>query len=106
MEGDRMLLARAAEFLAKEQPRSIKVTMGGMNPAKPGQRQINITTLGLTRLDFYLDDRPQGSLNLTVNAAGQATLTPSAQIGAMLRLTGYVAPTDTRPVALYKGRVI
>ena len=106
MEGDRMLLARAAEFLAAKPARSIKVTMGAANPATPGQRRINITTLGLTRLDFYVDDRPQGSLDLTVNAAGEATLTPSAPAGTMLRLTGYAAATDTRPAAFYKGQVI
>ena len=106
MEGDRMLLARAAEFLAAEPARRIKVTMGAPNPAAHGQRKLDITTSGLTRLDFYVDDRPQGSLDLDVNAQGEAKLSPSAPTGAMLRLTGYINLMDKRPAALYRGRVV
>ncbi len=105
MDGDRMLLARAAEFLAEQPARSIKVTMGAPSPANPTLRQITIKTLGLKRLDFYSDDRPQGTVNLVVNAAGEATLTPSAPMGAQLRVTGYVEQKDKAPAALYRGQV-
>jgi len=105
MEGDRILLARAAEFLAEEPTRSIKVTMGLADPANPGLRQLIIETLGLKRLDFHVDDRPQGSLNLQTDGAGKANLTPSAQMGALLRLTGYVELTDRAPAALYRAQV-
>ena len=43
--------------------------MGVPNPANPGQRQVTITTHGLKRLDFFVDDRPRDSHDLTVNAA-------------------------------------
>jgi subtilisin family serine protease/C-terminal processing protease CtpA/Prc len=105
MEGDRKLLERAAEFLAAGRPRSIKITIGASNPAAPDQRQITIKTSGLKRLDSYLDDRPQGTRNLIVDAKGEATLTASATIGALLRLTGFAEPTDKTPAALYQGRI-
>ena len=105
MEGDRMLLTRAAELLAAQSTRSIKVTIGGPDTANPGLRQISITTHGLKRLDFFVDDRPQASRDLDVNAAGEATLTPAIRMGATLRLTGYAEPTDSAPVALYRGQV-
>lgn len=105
MEGDKKLLERAAEFLAASRPRSITVTIGASNPTAPDQRQITIKTSGLKRLDFYIDDRPQGTRNLMVDANGEATLTPSATIGSLLRLTGFAEPTDKTPAALYQGRI-
>lgn len=105
LEGDRMLLARAVEFLAAQATRSIKVTMGVTDAANPGLRQISIKTRGLKRLDFAVDDRPQASRDLVVDATDEATLTPSIRMGAALRLTGYANSTDGAPVALYRGQV-
>lgn len=105
LEGDRILLAHAAELLAEQSTRSIKVAMGAPDAANPGLRQISIKTRGLKRLDFFVDERPQASRDLDVNAAGEATLTPAIRVGARLRLTGYADPTDGTPVALYRGQV-
>lgn len=115
MEGDRMLFARAAEFLARQPVRSIKVSHGNVSPAAPTMRGIEIKTRGLKRLDFYMDDRPTTSIDLNVDASGAATLTPSIRSGVMLRLLGYVDPNDEQaekngedgrtPRAVYRGRV-
>lgn len=105
MDGDRKLLTIAAELLAQKSAHSIKVTTGGPNPAEPGQRYITINTLNLKRMDFYVDDRPQGSRDLAVNAEGQTTQTHSIRMGASLRLTGYANSTDKAPAALYRGEV-
>ena len=72
MEGDSMLLARAAELLAAQAARSIKVTMGGPDAANPGKRQITIRTRGLKRLDFFVDDRPQASRDLDGGRGGRS----------------------------------
>ncbi|HEV2861015.1 MAG TPA: S8 family serine peptidase [Pyrinomonadaceae bacterium] len=104
-KGDRMLFARAAEFLAQEPRRSIRVTHRAPSSADPSKLQVEIKTRGLKRLDFYLDDRPQASRTLTLDAAGEATLTPTIRSGAMLRLAGYADAGDKVPVALYRGRV-
>ena len=106
MEGYKGLLARAAEFLAEQTTRSIKVTIGVPNAANPGQRQVTITTRGLKRLDFFVDDRPRDSHDLIVNAAGEATLTAYIRMGATLRLAGYAEPTDGARVAFYLGQVL
>jgi subtilisin family serine protease/C-terminal processing protease CtpA/Prc len=105
MHGDRRLLARALEFLAAQSARSIKVTIGSPHVARPEMRQITIKTKGLKRLDFFVDDRPQTSRDLELNAAGESTLTPSVRTGAKLRLTGYVESADVAPAAIYRGEV-
>lgn len=105
MEGDRMLLARAAQFLAEQPTRSIKVTHNGLSPADPSKRQVEIKTRGLRRLDFYLDDRPQASPDLSPDAAGEATLQISIRSGVKVRLAGYADARDKAPVALYHGHV-
>ncbi|MFP5265174.1 MAG: S8 family serine peptidase [Blastocatellia bacterium] len=105
LEGDRKLMARAAASLDKaaKLTGSIKVTMGAVDPAKPQNREITIKTRGLNRLDFYIDDRPQRSLDLIVDAAGEVILTPSIEIGSKLKLIGYSAAVKDRPVAQYRG---
>lgn len=115
MEGDRMLFARAAGFLAQQPMRSIKVADGGVSQADPTMRRVEIKARGLKRLDFYMDDRPTTSIDLNVDASGAATLTPSIRSGVMLRLLGYVDPSDEQakkngedgrtPRAVYRGRV-
>ena len=44
--------------------------MAAPRPADPGKRQMTIKTRGLERLDFYVDGRPQGSIDLEPDAAG------------------------------------
>lgn len=115
MEGDRMLFARAAKFLAEQPMRSIKVNDLGVSPADPTKRQLEIKMRGLKRLDFYLDDRPTDSIDLKVDASGASTLAPSIRSGVTLRLLGYVDPSDEQarkngedartPRAVYRGRV-
>lgn len=105
MEDDKMLMTKAAESLAKQSARSIKVTIGPPDAANPDMRQVTIRTRGLKRLDFYLDGRPKDSRDLVANAAGEATLTPSIRVGATLRLTGYGELADKNPVALYQGKI-
>ena len=105
LEGDRMLLARAAELLAAQPTRSIKVTMGNLDAANPGMRQVNIESRGLKRLDFRIDGRPRDSRDLDTNAADEAKLTPFIRVGAALQLTGYASPSDSTPAALYLGKV-
>jgi hypothetical protein len=105
MEGDRDLLARAAEFLEKRPCRSIKVT-GHTNGASPENLTLEIKTIGLKRLDFYLNGRPQGSANLEMNGDGEASLTRDAAKGDHLILTGFAEPGDETPSALYRGKVV
>jgi subtilisin family serine protease len=105
MEGDKVLMALATKLLAEQSTRSIKVTIGAPDAANPSNRKIDIKTRGLKRLDIYLDDRPRTSLDLSVNAVGEATLTPSIQRGALLRFVGFVEPTDKVPVAQYRGKI-
>jgi hypothetical protein len=103
MEGDRMLLTRAADFLAQRTTRSIKVTPGQVDAA--GKRKISIQTRGLKRLDFYVNGRPQGSVDLPVNATGDAQVSPSVDVGAMLVLNGFAETADEVPGATHRGLV-
>ncbi|WP_328524041.1 S8 family serine peptidase [Kribbella sp. NBC_00359] len=105
MQGDKQLLAKALELLASESVRGIEVTIGPLEAGNPNMRQITIKTKGLKRLDFFIDDRPQATRDLDMNAAGEATLKPSIRTGAKLRLAGYAAASDTAPAALYRGQV-
>ena len=41
--------------------------MQNPSPAEPAKRQIVITTRGLDRLDFFVDGRPQASVDLEPN---------------------------------------
>jgi hypothetical protein len=102
MEGDRELLAFVANELSAQIPRSIKITGNAPSPGSPTKRQLTIETRGLDRLDFYLDDRPQGSINLKPDAAGKYEVKPSVDSGLKLRLLGYQTG-NVRPVALYRG---
>lgn len=104
MEGDRELLARAAEFLKERPCRSIKVS-AHTNGAGPDNLTLDITTLGLKRLDVYLNGRPQGSENLELNGDGEASLKRDAAKGDLFLLTGYAEPGDPKPSALYRGRL-
>ena len=103
MEGDRELLAFVAKDLSAQAPRSIKITESGPSPGSPAKRQLFIKTQGLDRLDFYLDDRPQGSINLRPDAAGKSEVKPSVDSGLKLKLLGFQTGKD-RPAALYRGR--
>jgi C-terminal processing protease CtpA/Prc/subtilisin family serine protease len=110
MEGDRILLARAAEILRAQPLRSIKVTIQGLvhNPNDPSdvKRQLRIDTRNIRRLDFFVDNRPQGSKDLNLNNAGEASLSGAAvRQGARLRLMGYANAQDRAPAALYDGPV-
>jgi hypothetical protein len=105
MEGDRVLLAHAAEFLSAQSRRSIEVTTEGPDPDRPGMLRIVITTQGLKRLDFFVDGRPKDSRDLVLDKTGQATLRLSIWSGADLKLTGYAELDDAFAVALYRGRI-
>lgn len=107
MEGDRELLAFSAATLARARPRSIKVLGSAPSPSDTAKRQLTIATKGLERLDFYLDDRPQGSFNLAVDPAGAAVVKPSLDSGIKLTLVGYHKDKDAglKPAALYRGQV-
>jgi C-terminal processing protease CtpA/Prc/subtilisin family serine protease len=104
MEGDRELLARAAECLKERRSRSIKVTEHA-NGAGEGKVTLDIKTVGLKRLDFYLNGRPQGSENLELKRNGRASLTCVVAKGDQFLLTGYAEPGDPKPSALYRGKL-
>jgi subtilisin family serine protease len=103
MEGDGDLLAEAAELLKAAPTRSITVTMGALNAS--GQRQMTIKTRNLKRMDFFVDDRPEGNRNLDANAAGDAALGLAVRVGTRLRLLGYTDVADRAPAAAYRGQV-
>jgi hypothetical protein len=104
MQGDRMLLQRAAVHLKEQQVRSIAVDTVG--PAQSDQRRILIRTRNLRRLDFFVDERPQGSRDLRVGATGDATLEGvSVRIGSTLRLVGYSSADDERPAAVHRTAI-
>lgn len=105
LEGDRELFARAAELLSKEPRRWIKVAIGAADPAKPSFRLVTMTTVGLTRLDFYVDGRPEGNVALEPGASGEAQLTLSMRAGANIRLAGFAWPDDPAAVAVHRGQV-
>ncbi|UVC19352.1 S8 family serine peptidase [Mesorhizobium onobrychidis] len=105
MDGDRELLARAAELLSKEPRREIGVAIGPADPAQPGFRLVTINTVGLTRLDFYVEDRPEGNVNLNPDAAGKATLTLPMKAGSNIHLAGFIGPDDPVAVAVHRGQV-
>lgn len=103
MQGDSALLSFAAKLLSKKKARSIKI-VGSAPGSISTKRQITIRTNGLDRLDFIINDRPQGSIDLPTNAAGEATVNPQVDLGVKLKLLGYLSKGD-RPVALYRGSV-
>ena len=105
MEGDRDLFARAADLLEDQTARLIEVLVGEADEADPEKLRLEIRTIGLRRLDVYLNGRPQDSMNLELNAAGEATVPASAPEGDLLVLTGFAEPTDEKPSALYRGLV-
>ncbi|ESZ51685.1 S8 family serine peptidase [Mesorhizobium sp. M0659] len=105
MEGDRELLARAAELLSKEPRREISVTIGASDPAKPGFRLVSINTVGLTRLDFYVEGKPEGNVSLNPDTAGKATLTLPMKAGSNINLAGFIKPNDLVAVAVHRGNV-
>ncbi|MEY9606273.1 subtilisin family serine protease/C-terminal processing protease CtpA/Prc [Bradyrhizobium japonicum] len=104
MEGDRELLAFVANHLSGQTPRSIKITGNTPSPGNPAKRQLTIETRGLDRLDFYLDNRPQRSVDLMPDASDRYELKPSVDAGVALKLQGYLKGYD-RPLALYRGRI-
>jgi len=101
MQGDPELLAFVANELSGQTPRSIKITPNALERAK--RRQLTIETRGLDRLDFYIDGRPQASIDLKPDATGKSQVQPWVDSGVMLRLVGYQTGND-RPLALYRGR--
>jgi subtilisin family serine protease/C-terminal processing protease CtpA/Prc len=103
MEGDRELLAFVANELSGQTPRSIKITGNVPSPGSATKRQLTIETRGLDRLDFFLDDRPQASVDLKADAAGKSVVKPSVETGIALKLLGYQTGNE-RPLALYRGR--
>jgi subtilisin family serine protease len=105
MNGDRMLLRAAAKLLAAESVRSITVTMGEESAVTTGHRSVTIKTIGLKRLDFYLDGRPEVSVDIYLNGTDNAILTPSMRSGARLKLVGFVESDSGSPAAAYRGLV-
>ncbi len=105
LEGDGELWAFAATLLGHETARSIKVVDTAPSRVDPNQRQLTIETRGLNRLDFYVDDRPQASIDLKINSSGEATIKPAIDRGARLKLVGYQTGTGDKPAALYRGSV-
>ncbi|MBY5523584.1 S8 family serine peptidase [Rhizobium leguminosarum] len=105
MEGDRELLARAAELLSKEPRRQIGVAVGAGDPGKPGFRLVTINTVGLSRLDFYVEDRPEGSIDLNPDADGASLLTLPMKIGANIHLAGFIRAGDPVAAAVHRGQV-
>jgi hypothetical protein len=104
MEGERELLAFAANHLSGQTPHSIKITGNAPSLGDPTKRQLTIETRGLDRLDFYLDDRPQGSFDLKPDASGKYELKPSVDTGVALKLQGYQKGNE-RPLALHRGHI-
>ncbi len=104
-EGDRELLARAAELLSKEPRREIGVSMGPADPSQPGFRLVTINTVGLRRLDFYVEDKPEGNVTLTTDAVGKAKLTLPMKTGSNIHLAGFINPNDSAAVAVHRGQV-
>jgi subtilisin family serine protease/C-terminal processing protease CtpA/Prc len=105
MLGDIELFKRAAELLAENGPRSIRIEIGAPQAGNTGRRALTVMTRGLKRLDFFINDRPEGSVTLTPDAAGNATLTPAIDINARFRLVGYAQVSDRDPAALCQGQV-
>jgi subtilisin family serine protease len=105
MEADRELLARAASILIEEPDRQISVSVGAPDPKNAGFRVVTITTGGLSRLDFYVEDRPEGSVDLNIDADGKSTLTLPMKNGASIRLAGFIKPSDLVAVAVHRGRI-
>jgi hypothetical protein len=105
MEGDRELLGRAAELLSKEPRREIRIAIAPADPAKPGFPLVTISTVGLTRLDFYVENKPEGNVSLNPDPAGKATLTVPMKAGSHINLAGFIKPDDPVAVAVYRGQV-
>ena len=102
LEGDKDLFAWAAGWLAKQLPRSINVIFGAI---RDGQRQATIRTRGLKRLDFFVNDRPEASIDIHPDAQGEATITPLIEVGSTLRLAGYAELAGPEPAASQQVRV-
>ena len=101
MEGDRDLLARAAEVLKRKALRSIQVGLDGL--VTDGRRQMTIQTRNLKRLDFFVDGRPHGSRDISVDGAGRGAISgASVRLGARLRIVGYEEPHQQVPAATYQ----
>lgn len=102
MEGDRGLFAFAAAVLSKERPRIIRITPEARADRISKKSQITIETAGLDRLDFFLDGRPQASIDLAPDELGKAVLHPQIDRGTTLRLLGYHVEVAQRqrPAAL------
>jgi hypothetical protein len=75
------------------------------HPADPAKRRIAITTHGLSCLDFYIDGRPEASIDLQHDPAETAILNPSVDRGAELKLLGYAALKASTRAALDCGLI-
>jgi hypothetical protein len=78
LEGNRDLITAAADLLARQPKRRLKVQLGDLS----GQGQdVTVSCEGLTRVDVYLNGRPLGSLDVT-NGANTFTL-PAVDNGSL-----------------------
>ena len=84
LEGNRDLLNKAGEVLAKETPRVLKVKVTSVHDHKA---TFDITTLNITEVDFYVNSRPLGSVK-TSDGVNSLTVN-SATGGAIVQFKGY-----------------
>jgi C-terminal processing protease CtpA/Prc len=82
LNGNRDLIARAAEMLSGQTKRRLDVELSGSGST----RALHVATLGLSRIDLYLDGRPV----MTVDVAdGTTDISLDASGAEVLELAGY-----------------
>jgi hypothetical protein len=79
------LINKAASLLADKPVRKLSIEVG---PGAGSTRNVTATTLNVSRLDVFLDGRPQQSLDVSDGATQFVVALPSPG-GAMLELQGY-----------------
>ncbi|WP_133510377.1 S41 family peptidase [Candidatus Thiosymbion oneisti] len=84
LEGNRDLYDRAGEFLALGTPRVLKAEVTSVQ----GQTaMINLTTLNISEVDIYVNDRPQASVNTSDGVTSLSIQLPTG--GRKVRLEGF-----------------
>jgi hypothetical protein len=98
LEQNRDLIAHAGRMLKGMKPRSLVA-----NTFAPVEQGISFmaTTMGLNRLDVYLDDRPRDSFDL-VDGANPLTIQTPYVTGTRIRLEGF---SDGELTSVRRGRL-